>query len=160
MKSILVHLQRPTREPHQNHQQVFPQLYRCCDDIYLRSNGAGYVGHGSNGNVTTYSHADSYNDTTPAGNTNAYLTKITHPKTKDVDHVQSFSYAFSDGQLMVTTDENGKQTTYHYDDSPRRPTETDAADGGKTTISYNDNAPNPSVTTTKKIDPSKNLVST
>src|SRR5258708_19321133 len=43
------------------------------------------------GNTTKYSFADSF-ESAPATNTNAYLTKITHPKTATVDHLEQFSY--------------------------------------------------------------------
>ena len=72
-----------------------------------------------NGNATTYSYLDSYSGGNPAVNTNAYLTKITHPQTNGVSHIESFSYAQSDGVLTVTVDENDNHTTYHYDDPLR-----------------------------------------
>jgi RHS repeat-associated protein len=84
--------------------------------------------------VTMYSYADSFTTGTPPGNTNAYLTKITDP----LQHTNSFSYAYDDGQLTASTDANGQPTQYLYADSLRRLTETDYPDGGKTTLSYDD----------------------
>jgi YD repeat-containing protein len=77
--------------------------------------------------VTNYSYADSFTDTPPAGNTNTYLTKITHPSTSNgsVSHVEQFSYAYSDGQLTKSIDQNGQTTSYAYNDPLRRLTEVD-----------------------------------
>jgi len=113
--------------------------------------------------TTTYSYADNF-DSPPSGNTNAYLTRITRPTTSSgASHVQTFKYAYSDGQLITSTDENGQPTQYFYSDSLRRLTETDYPDGGKTTIAYNDapynpSTPSPSVITTKVATPSPNLI--
>ena len=87
------------------------------------------------GHSTTYSYADRFTDTTPPGVTNAYLTTITRPATNGVAHVQNFSYAYSDGQLTISADENSLQTTYAYNDSLRRLTETDSPNGGQILIS-------------------------
>jgi RHS repeat-associated protein len=111
---------------------------------------------GSN-HTTTYSYADNF-DSPPSGNTNAYLTKVTDA----LGHFATFKYAYADGQLISATDPNSRVTSYIYADSLRRPTETDFADGGKTTITYNDatynaSTPSPSVTTTKLGSPSPNI---
>ena len=106
-----------------------------------------------NGNTTSYSYTDNYASGTPSGNTNAYLTQITRPAV-NVTHIGKFSYRFGDGQLASATDENSQVTGYVYNDPLSRLTETDYADGGKTTLSYNDAAPNPSVTTTQLINSS------
>jgi RHS repeat-associated protein len=103
----------------------------------------------ANGNTTQYSYADSFSDSTPSMPTDAYLTKITYPPTGSVGHVESFSYAYSDGQLTVSTDQNLLQTQYFYVDSLRRLTETDFPDTGKTKISYNDTAPSPTITSSR-----------
>jgi RHS repeat-associated protein len=100
--------------------------------------------------TTAYSYADSFTDTTAPGNTNAYLTQITHPITSGVSHIEKFSYAYSDGQLTVSTDQNNLQTQYLYNDPFRRITETDRPDGGQITVAYNDTAL--IVTTSKKIN--------
>jgi RHS repeat-associated protein len=116
-------------------------------------------------NPTQYSYADSYTSGTPPGNTNAYLTTITHPPTNGISHVENFSYSYADGQLTVSKDQNQQLTTYKYADLLDRPTEIDYPDGGKTTISYNDAQYNPSthspsITTTKEITSGLNLVTT
>jgi RHS repeat-associated protein len=111
------------------------------------------------GNVTSYSYQDNFSDTSPATNTNAYLTKITLPQT-GVDHIQRFSYAYSDGQPMSSTDQNAQKTSYMYDDPFRRLTETDLPDGGQTQVAYNDVGVNPNIVTTKKITPTNSTVST
>jgi YD repeat-containing protein len=101
------------------------------------------------GHTTTYSYADNF-DSPPSSNTNAYLTQIADP----LGHISKFKYAYSDGQLIQSQDQNDLNaqrngTTYSYNDSLRRLTETDYPDSGKTTISYNDTPPSPTVTTTK-----------
>jgi RHS repeat-associated protein len=112
------------------------------------------------GNVANYSYADSYTSGSAPGNTNAYLTQITHPPTNGVKHIESFSYAYLDGLLTQITDENGNQTGYVYNDLLHRLTETDYADQGQITTGYNDVAPNPSVVTTTKITGSVSRVTT
>src|SRR6266478_6254567 len=102
------------------------------------------------GNLTSYSFVDSYSSGTAPGQTNAYLTQVTYPNT-GVAHVETFTYAYSDGQLTSSTDQNNHATNYFYNDSLRRLTETDYPDGGKTTITYSDTAPSPTVTTSKLI---------
>jgi YD repeat-containing protein len=111
--------------------------------------------------TTTYSYADNF-DSPPSSNTNAYLTKVTRPVTNGVNHIESYKYAYSDGQLIQSTDENSQSTNYSYNDSLRRLTETDYPDSGKTTISYNDSlynasTPSPSVTTTRALTSSSSL---
>ena len=115
------------------------------------------------GNQTTYSYTDSYSSGTPPGPTNAYLTQVTHPNT-GVAHIEKFSYAYASGEVTSSTDQNNLVTNYKYVDNLARLTETDLPDGGVTTIAYNDTAynpstPSPSVTTTKKINTTTNLVS-
>ncbi len=109
--------------------------------------------HDPNGNTTSYSYADNYAGGGSAGNTNTYLTQITGPAV-NVAHIEKFSYRFKDGQLASATDENGQVTSYAYNDPLSRMTETDYPDGGKIAMSYNDAAPNPSVTTTQLINSS------
>jgi YD repeat-containing protein len=79
------------------------------------------------GHVTSYFYTDSFTDTAPSANTNAFMTKITYPATANgsVSHVEQFSYAYSDGSLTKSIDQNGQTTTYAYDDPWRRPTEID-----------------------------------
>jgi RHS repeat-associated protein len=114
-------------------------------------------------NQTTYSYTDSYSSGTPPGPTNAYLTTVTHPQTSGINHVEKFAYAYASGEVTSSTDQNNLVTSYKYVDNLARLTETDFPDGGVTTIAYNDAAynpstPSPSVTTTKKINTSTNLV--
>jgi YD repeat-containing protein len=88
--------------------------------------------------TTTYSYTDSFTDTHPATNTNTYLTQITYPPTNGINHIESFSYAYADGQLTVSVDENSLQTSYSYNDSLRRLTGIGYPDGGTVSKSYND----------------------
>jgi RHS repeat-associated protein len=111
----------------------------------------------SKGGVTQYSYLDSF-DSPPSANTNAYLTQLTQPPTNGVAHLTKFKYAYSDGQLIQLTDENSHNTAFVYNDPLRRPTETDYPDGGKTTISYNDAGPSPSVTTSRLLNTSNQFV--
>jgi RHS repeat-associated protein len=115
------------------------------------------------GNQTTYSYTDSYSSGTPPGPTNAYLTTVTHPQTSGVNHIEKFAYAYASGEVTSSTDQNNLVTTYKYVDNLARLTETDSPDGGVTSIAYNDSpynpsTPSPSVTTTKKINGTTNLV--
>ena len=97
--------------------------------------------------TTTYSYADNY-DSNPTSSTNAYLTKVTDP----LGHITSYKYAYADGQLISSTDQNSLVTNYLYADFMRRLTETDRPDGGSTVLSYNDTPPTPSLTTATKIN--------
>jgi len=115
------------------------------------------------GNTTSYSYTDSYSSGTPPGPTNTYLTTITHPATGGVNHIEKYAYAYASGEVTSSTDQNNLVTSYKYVDNLGRLTETDLPDGGKTTITYNDAAynpstPSPSVTTTKKINASTSVV--
>ncbi|HZQ21448.1 MAG TPA: RHS repeat-associated core domain-containing protein [Terriglobales bacterium] len=99
--------------------------------------------------TTSYSYTDNF-DSPPASNTDAYLTQVTDA----LGHVQRFKYAYSDGQLIQSQDQNdinaGRAgTTYSYNDPLRRLTETDYPDGGRTTFSYNDVPPSPTITTSR-----------
>jgi RHS repeat-associated protein len=117
--------------------------------------------------TTLYSYADSYTVLsgglnvayTPSSNTDAFLTKITDA----LGHTENFTYDFNNGQLTVSKDENSQSTTYLYNDSLSRPTKVNYPDSGLTTIGYNDSpynpsTPSPSVTTTKAMSSSTNLV--
>jgi RHS repeat-associated protein len=112
------------------------------------------------GNVTQFGFADNFSDTAPSTNTNAYLTKITRPRTNGVDHISNFQYAYSDGQLTLALDENSQPVTYLYNDPLRRMTETDFPDTGSTKITYNDSGASPSIVTTRAITGTANLIST
>jgi RHS repeat-associated protein len=100
----------------------------------------------SSNHTTMYSYADNY-DSPPSSDTDAYLTQITDA----LGHTTEYKYAFSDGQLIQSTDKNSQVTGYVYNDALRRLTETDFPDTGKTTVSYNDSPPSPSVTTCRLI---------
>ena len=104
--------------------------------------------------TTSFSYADSY-DSPPSSNTNAYLTQITDP----LGHTTKFEYAYSDGKVIQSTDQNSLITGYLYADSLRRLTETDFPDSGSIILSYNDVAPTPSITTSKKINSAQTLTS-
>src|SRR5260370_9335437 len=90
-----------------------------------------------NANITNYSYADNF-DSNPSSTTTPYPTKITRHPTNGVSHIQKFKYAYSDGQLIQSTDENSQVTSYFSADSFRRPTATDFPDDGKTALSYKD----------------------
>jgi RHS repeat-associated protein len=109
---------------------------------------------------------------TPPGNTNAYVTTITHPTVGSVTAHEYFQYAYSDGQLTASQDDNdlaaGKSTTYFYETYLRRLAETDYPDGGKKTWCYKDAtgqcadtvAPVPSVLKSTSIDSATTLTTT
>ncbi|HTD23493.1 MAG TPA: RHS repeat-associated core domain-containing protein [Terriglobales bacterium] len=99
-------------------------------------NATGDVAH----HTTTYDYTDNFSEGGSApGNTNAYLTRITYPQTSNgVNHIQSYAYAYQDGQLTFATDQNQKTTSYSYNDSLRRLKEVDSPDGGKTIYNYHD----------------------
>jgi RHS repeat-associated protein len=110
----------------------------------------------ANGNLSSYSFLDSYNSSfgSPSGQTNAYLTRLTRPQTSGVAHVQSFTFRYNDGQLDSSIDENGRTTSYAYNDPFLRPSEVDYPDGGKITTTYNDSGATPSRTTNRLINSS------
>ena len=108
--------------------------------------------------TTSYAYADNYatGSGTPPGNTNAFVTTITYPTVNGVTQHKYFQYAYSDGQLTQSQDENQKTaglfTSYAYNDSLRRLTETDYPDGGQTFTAYNDTVLSPTVTTCSNIN--------
>jgi|SRR5579859_875753 len=109
--------------------------------------------------TTTYSYADNFADHDPIGS-DAYLTEIDYPSTTNISgtvikHSVKFSYAYVDGQLMSSTDENGNLTNYAYNDALRRLTSTINPDGGETDLTYNDSSAN--ITTTTKINANAGL---
>ena len=108
-------------------------------------------------NTTNYGYADNFADTcsyTPAPG--AYLTSITYPPTAgapDPDQ-EAFQYYCTTGELASSTDENGNKTSYEYNDSLNRRTETDYPTGwGKQTIAYSD-GPGAISIETKRLDSS------
>ena len=69
----------------------------------------------------------------PAGNSNAYLTRITCPTPADrIAQQEKFTYNYSTGELASAIDENGKTTSYTYSDPLNRLTNTSYPDGGAT----------------------------
>ncbi len=65
--------------------------------------------------TTSYSYLDSPSGGNSQGQSNAYLTQITHPNT-GVAHIESFQYNYSTGELSKSEDENSQPTTYSYSD--------------------------------------------
>jgi YD repeat-containing protein len=63
---------------------------------------------------TTYSYADSFASGagSPTGQTNAYLTTVTNP----LGQTRSFTWGYSNGLLMSSTDANKQTTNYQYND--------------------------------------------
>lgn len=140
-----------------------------------------WLNAGGSSPVTTYAYDDTGQVTSmidPCGNTsctdmagsnhttsyaysndNAYLATVTYPNT-GVAHTESFTYNSSTGEVASSTDENSQTTSYSYNDPFARLTQTNYPDGGQTTLSYNDTAPTPSVTTSKEMNSSQSIVST
>jgi YD repeat-containing protein len=61
--------------------------------------------------TTYYSYADSPSGANPAGNSNAYVTKVTNP----VGYSQ-YQYNYATGEMSESIDENKQPTTYSYND--------------------------------------------
>jgi RHS repeat-associated protein len=124
-----------------------------------------------NGNQTSYSYADAFLNTNSTGFTstagapptgevtNAYLTKITYPFVNGIAQTENFSYGYNDGELTRSSDQNSKATTYVYNDSLGRLTESDYPDTGQTLVTYSDSPPSPSVTTKRLISSGSYLTS-
>jgi RHS repeat-associated protein len=112
-----------------------------------------------NGNPPTqYSYSDNY-DSGPASNTNTYLTKITRPSTNGISHVETFSYAYLDGQLLTHVDENSQTTTYVYNDPLRRLTEVDFNGTATTQYDYHNDSLPLTVTKTVVATPDPSVIS-
>lgn len=111
--------------------------------------------------TTSYSHTDSFasGTGTPAGNTNAFVTQVTHPNT-GAAHVDKFTYGYSDGQVRTSIDQNNQTTTYQYADSLARSTKVIFPDTGNVTYSYNDAPPTPSVTAVRTITATQSQTTT
>src|SRR5204862_6123808 len=84
--------------------------------------------------TTTYSYQDSFSAGVPPGQTNAYLTRVTFPNTRN----ETFSWGYADGLLRSSNEQNGRTTSYQYSDPLLRLTQANYPDGGATTYSYND----------------------
>lgn len=108
------------------------------------------------GATTGLSYNDSYtsDDGSPTGNTNTYLTKITRPPTNGFAHISTYEYDYEKGELRVSTDENGNTSQYSYNDPWDRLTQSTFPDGGQKTYVYDDAGPNPSVSTTTRLNSS------
>jgi RHS repeat-associated protein len=128
---------------------------------------------GSN-HTTMYSYADNFTSGTgtPPGQTNAYLTQVTHPNT-GVAHIEKLAWGYNDGLVRSTIDQNNQITNYKYNTPPTgcslpdgldRLSEIDYPDTGKTTFCYNDSpynssTPSPNVTTTRATTSTANVTS-
>jgi RHS repeat-associated protein len=107
--------------------------------------------------TTTYSYGDAFTTlsgganvpyTAPNGATNSYLTQIVDP----LGHTAKFTYDYTNGQLTSAQDQNDINAirtgaAYIYNDLFARPTQANFADGGQTTVSYNDSSYNTSTNT-------------
>jgi hypothetical protein len=112
------------------------------------------------GNITQFSFADSFTDTSSAPVTNGYLTTETYANGLQ----RRFQYSYALGYLTTSTDFNpGNLTYYYYGTQPsncgyldklHRLTEIDEPDLGKTTNCYNDSGN--STTTAKLLDTGAN----
>ena len=72
--------------------------------------------------------------------TGLYPSKITHPQTGTVVHVEIPTYDMGTGELLSHQDENQNTTTFQYDEM-RRLLTTSYPDGGQETFTYNDAIP-------------------
>jgi RHS repeat-associated protein len=112
-------------------------------------------------NQTTYSYADNYSScggsAPPTSPSDAYLTQVAHPTTGGIAHIVKYCYDYAKGLLLSLTDENNQPTTYTYGDSLDRLTQTVYPDGGQSSYAYNDTAPSPTITTSRKLTSSTNL---
>jgi RHS repeat-associated protein len=124
------------------------------------------------GHQTSFSYADSWAAGAPlcgtAANAQGYLTQTSAPDTVNsqsatVHHRARTKYFPCTGQKQLSQDENDilagatRGTSYTYD-AMLRPSTVLASDGGQTSFTYGDTANAVSVTTTTKIDTTKNLV--
>lgn len=134
--------------------QIFSTTDACGNGTCSDMSGSGHT--------TTYSWLDNYTiGGPPSGKqSDTYLTQITYPPTKTA-HTESFTWSYQQGELTSSTDQNSQTTNYQYDDSMDRLTETqgppDSNNVGQrptTTISYDDSAPNPTVTTSELLNTS------
>ncbi len=107
---------------------------------------------------TLFSYVDSWgNASCPplGGNAAAYVTSVADA----LGHVTRSTYNSCSGTVASTKDANNQTTTLAYD-GLNRLIQTNFPDGGLTTRAFNEVAAPFSVTTTTKMDATKNLVST
>jgi YD repeat-containing protein len=101
-----------------------------------------------NGNMTSFSYADSYVDGSSSAATDAYVTTITYPNAA----TDAYTYFYSTGQAATHKDWNSQTTSYGYADNLNRiklitdPVTVDGTNGaggasaaGSTSYSYDDN---------------------
>ena len=125
-----------------------------------------------NGNLTSLAYTDNFNSNYGApgsGQTDTYLTSETMPVVNGVSHHQSWTYAYYNGGVVTSTDENSQPTTNCYFvggcsgsslDVFGRVGETKYPDEGDVQVSYDDSGYSPSVTTTTAINASVSKTST
>jgi YD repeat-containing protein len=107
----------------------------------------------ANGNTTSIVYLDQFlsGSGMPPQPTNEYVTKIIKPVTNGVSHIETFQWNYNQGELAVSTDENGGLSYFYYNDPWNRLTEANYPGGGTIKHLYQD-APPISVTTCKLID--------
>lgn len=110
-------------------------------------------------NTTLFGYADNYDDSVDR-NSQAYLTQINYPSTGTpaVSHIEKKGWYYLRGLLYQDIDQNNQATTYGYDIMERLAT-VGYADGGQTSYAYYD-VPPLSVVTTRKLDESRDVVTT
>lgn len=115
-------------------------------------------------NETGYAYDDSGSGKPSTGTTNAYVTKITYPKTGEISHEVKFSYDYTTGYLVEADDQNSQATNYTYADPLNRLTKVegpvDPNNGNQrptSTYSYNDSGSSPSITKTVAQSPNPSV---
>jgi len=123
--------------------------------------------------ITTFSYTDNYTDGINR-NSRAFVTQTTLPMTGTVNHIERSQYFFNSGLVSASCGENFPAATtctntltppqpdytkYTYDLLNRLLTVVEA-DGGQTTLAYNEGALPITATSTTKIDSTQNLVNT
>lgn len=159
----------PTNVPRGNVTSLKKHCFVNCSDVTTHTwyDETGQVSQTVDGNSnppTMYSYADAFDPnygTPPSGQTNTYLTLVTMPSTNGASHKVSWTYAYYNGQIRTSTDQNNNQTAYCYlvggclgssYEPWGRLTESDQPGGlGKTSITYYDAGYAPYVTTTTEV---------
>ncbi len=123
--------------------------YLVSSNVY-NSNGLVTSSTDPKSNPTTYGYAPS---SCPANS--GYAGSEPTSVTNALNQTTSYCYDLTTGQLITTTDPNGKTTSYQYDDMVRT-TQVNNPDGGQATFSY----PNPNqVNISETISSSTNRLS-